>query len=509
MKRKMIILILMIMILPTIAKARTYEEALDIASELGFANNSDGTCSYYSPSIPFETIIANDCALTFEEYVAQNSWLEGKSTSEKQSYYNQNQNECKTGIIFDVITLDYQEEEWANQHDLSFNYDSTDRTLDIAVKYNNRQETFSRTCEITFDDIDTSIVNTGKNIANNIPKINRLYGLDSLVYERAVPHNPLTEASMFMFKNFRNYLLNSTESIDESIKENFAFEIHIEPYTYSQVTGNAMYATPVVYYQGTIIATRRNTIFDFTHVIPVDKSLSGTTLQKAQKELELLFGKDVQFEIVPDEMDWGDILSNEMNDRLGTTNVEYTGTVANIKLGDQTIYSVFFVELEKDKVERYEATALDKTTGIRVKTNSYDITSDIALHIKEVKNKDYVKKAVKDKYTMLSAYDINLFNYITSPDRITEIKNGLQIYIPIKDKKLGEKLLVQHIKVDGTKYVKFTTTHLSTFAVYEQIKEGEKNPETADYITMIVIGIPIICLAMLNILPKLKKNRYE
>ena len=87
---------------------------------------------------------------------------------------------------------------------------------------------------------------------------------------------------------------------------------------------------------------------------------------------------------------------------------------------------------------------------------------------------------------------------------IRQIDNGITVYLPITGHEVGEEVQVNHItdnskdegfkgvvvEVDDKLYVKFETTHFSTYAIVEAL-DTVTNPNTSDNILFALISLVV------------------
>ena len=117
---------------------------------------------------------------------------------------------------------------------------------------------------------------------------------------------------------------------------------------------------------------------------------------------------------------------------------------------------------------------------------------------------EIMKENIKEMYKVHSAYDIDVVK-MRDGGFVKTIENGIDVYLPISGKKVGDKLTVYHItdnekgegfegevvEEDGKLYVKFRTTHFSTYAVAEELSISGSgsiiNPNTGDNLGLYII----------------------
>ena len=109
-------------------------------------------------------------------------------------------------------------------------------------------------------------------------------------------------------------------------------------------------------------------------------------------------------------------------------------------------------------------------------------------------------------YKVYSAYDIDVVK-MADGGFVKTIENGIVVYLPVNGRKVGEEMAVYHItdngkgdeykgvvvEVEGKQYVKFTTTHFSTYAVIEDTLEV---PNTFDGIGYSIIALLVSIITL-------------
>lgn len=192
-------------------------------------------------------------------------------------------------------------------------------------------------------------------------------------------------------------------------------------------------------------------------------------------------------------------------------------------------YTIFFKDLEDFnsnyiiiRKEKAEVKEEDKTTGIKLETNTEIVPANTVLETKEIKEEktlNTVKKSVKDISNKFVTYDITL-----KSEGVAIQPNGkVKINIPIPNGFDKSKISVYRVAEDGTRtkydtkidgdYAVFETDHFSTYVLAEnnvvvdnnKDKELDETPKTGTT-TFITSGILSISLIALIGIVVLKKN---
>ena len=214
-------------------------------------------------------------------------------------------------------------------------------------------------------------------------------------------------------------------------------------------------------------------------------------------------------------------LNIKLNKMFGTKNEEFTGYHANILVNNAREF-ITIIEVDKKMIDKYDVRANHGETGVHVYTESPEVPVDATIDVEDMKDKEFVKKALKElKYDLMSAFNIDLIKTATGV-KINKIEDGIEVYIPVNDKNKGDKLLVHHIKEDGTlgdkfqgevvevdgiKYVKFTTTHFSTYAVLDT--SDVDSPDTSDSILVSVLLCGLSLITIIESIIAYKKIRKQ
>lgn len=514
-KTKLIVLIaffLGILLLPNATNARTSNLAEEYLAKIQVVENEDeGTCTYQAKSISYETLFESKFK-TYEEFVNWHDPSYGFSEEDFRRMYEDHIKWEKHEVMITANDFSYIPEMLTKQIEImhQLNDDGTITfTLDLYNPETGENERGEKTCYIEYAETDAKVLEKAKKYVSKISDNYIVYGLNAL---SAVYHY----GEFDIFKGPKSLVYRYPELKKVLSNKEFEFDVdYIVGCGGTPVTGGCELSA-AIRKDGITYATKRIMLSENV-VIPVDKNAAGTPYEKAVKRIKDHFGeKNVTIELNPESPDIMDMdeeeTSPEANDLFGTKDVEYIGYRANILLNGKRA-TIVIIEVEKKLIDKYEVRAKHNQTGVNVYTESPDVPIDATIEVENVKDKDYVKKAIHElKHNLLTAFNIDLLKTTTGV-KINEIEKGIEVYIPINNKNIGDVLLVHHIKEDGTlgdkfegevvelegnKYVKFTTTHFSTYAVLEDTteKSTENNPETSDSIktVIIILGLSLMTL---------------
>jgi hypothetical protein len=188
--------------------------------------------------------------------------------------------------------------------------------------------------------------------------------------------------------------------------------------------------------------------------------------------------------------------------------------IYSLKIGaTESPKNLYIIKTNKENIKALEIKAIEKNTGIRL-TSTSSISLDSELEASDV---TAAYKELNDKVE--KAYNISLFSG-SKNTYIKSVAGGMKIYIPVADNFISEGLVVAYLDdkgavqekfdfsietVDGQKYVTFVTNHLSVYGI---VKDGEQNPNTADYL-VIMLGVLAVTTVLLIIANHTKVRRYE
>lgn len=305
------------------------------------------------------------------------------------------------------------------------------------------------------------------------------------------------------YKN--NIMLYRYKELKKDIEENKGWDFISHQYN----EGGTPYMS---WLQGYVGVIKNGIIYDIKQIklnnynlLYVDKNETGTVKEKALKKLNEYFNNEYSITIDPDSYTqtnnlWEDQhIHEEVNRYLKTNDVNYTSTYYEFNVGG-TLLPMSVVEVETNLLDNIDVETFDADTGVTVTTDSYEVPYDARVLVTDVKDKDYMSYFSKNnKLDIEEAYDIDL-KKLSDGTLIKKIDGKFEVYIPVSNYKVGDKVKVYYIKEDGTlggKYTgdvvekdedlfaKFTTNHFSTYAIASE----SNNPETGDNIkTFIILG---------------------
>lgn len=531
---------LSVLLLPMTVDAMSKTEAEAVLNNLkGLKENADGTCTYYTGTVDYSKLQERHCSYTYEEYADKYKdaeWFQEESEENRKQWYEEEVNRCKQNMVmfandFTYLNLD----DATDRMDVLYNKDTNEVTIkkgyvepytdpDTGYHYSEYHFTVEKTCKAEFAKVDEKELKKANKVADSFKEEYTLYGLDAITsfyhYGSLGVDFQKPMLTLARFADIKKIMMRNPE--------------------YNFVLNNyGLGASPfLVGKDGYLLIIKDNIVYDaiyvgfgFNLLFPVDKDETGTVYEKAEKRIKDHLGKDVKITF---DIDNAEIIENE----------EEFNSIANaafgVKDGKYKFYDVSFkiegsmaeedritiVEVDKKMLDKYQVRAEDSKSKVNIYSESAEVPGDATINVEDVKDKNYVDKATKDsKRSVLGAYDIELIKYI-SGDKITEIEKGVDVFMPIKDRKVGDKLDVYHIKEDGTKgdkyvgevvevdgelFVKFTTTHFSTFAVLGEEEKVESNPNTSVYGKILTYSIIAggISLGLMILSNKTRVLKYE
>lgn len=496
--------------------AQTREEALKILDSLSTKKISD---SLYEADLPIvdPNIVLNKgkCNYTKEALIEKYSYLKNQfetmTEDEINEYIENEKNFCINSLYegtiytylksigYDYVTHEFSVTNLSDEIELNV---SCGNTCNLSRKYKINYKT----------DYDKKIYEDSSNIADTIKDDYLLYGLNTInsIYHYGTEENNI--------KN-QNYVLYRYPELREIMEKHKDYNMNIvlqgaggTPW----VRGNHAYIG--IFKDGVLYRTVE-TGFSLNFIIFVDKDLEGTPLQKAQKRIAEYFDNNV--EVIIENQNYFECDSNncmpndEINKLLGKTEGKYTGYYSTMTLNGAQ-QEVLAVEVDKKYLDNVETKASDKKSGVSIETNSYDVPIDATINVEDVTD-NYIEKTFENKNIKISgAYNIDLIKTGLNT-KINSIKNGVYVYLPIKNGKVGDSINVYYIKDDGTigetiegevvlvnneLYAKYKTNHFSTYAVEEIINNENdiNNPQTFDgiivWIVLELISISGIAVAI-------------
>lgn len=497
--------LMMVLVVPFNVYAATEEEANAIFDKISNKKNEAGIYVIDIPSLePAELIPEGQCVYTKERLLEECPDCYPDYTDED---FNEmialNEESCLTNFTHIVIKMHLKNIGITNTQQFSFS--TYGNTLTLAV------EADEATDSPTFHERNYLINYTGsskkdykdeaRKVADKLKNGYTLYGLDVM---NAVYHYGGTEANIYN----NDLILYKYPEVKDLMQQNKSFDFTValggagcDP----TGCGNDGY---IGISKDSILLAIKNVGFGLNHTIFVDKTEEGTAFEKAEKLIKDYFDETVTVEVIDDAFDAienDSYVNNAINKLLGKESGTYVGYYTTVKI-DDVQQSIFIVEIEKEALEKKDENVVETTNyeeGIIIESNSYEVPLDIIITAEDAANEENVKKAAKENKLKFK----HIFNIkITSPHNnkdITNIKKGVTVYIPVTGYKEKDKVLVYYIKdngeigetIEGTivkknnkLYVKFTTTHFSTYGIGEKITEegSTKVPDTGDNLDLYI-----------------------
>jgi len=469
---------------PGFIDARTEEEAWDIMfEEVPFVDEKDG-CFLDVDSVPYSVLEKNACSFTYDEYVSRHPYSDTYTEEKLQEDYNIDINYCKSSLKYHAFS---------HISDNAFLFVSEDgKEITASVSYD--EGTINKSCTLRYPEYDEEVVETAKEIDKKLDYVYTLYGYDVInsFYHYGPLSNDVWNSNyvMYRFPKIKEVLMDYPEfGYDTSSEAGGVGFSHSSGGFIKFIKNDILYG--VHYYSA-----------NYYGMLLVGKDEEGTTLEKAQRALENHFGENVDFRFDDEVWDIDDSGFDLANKAFGTTGIDYEGIDVTLFIGN-TQFNIGAVEMDKKAIKDFEVRAKHKGTGVHVYTNSYEVPVDATLEVEDV-TKDMDKVFDKEMYKVHSAYDIDVVK-MRDGGFVKTIENGIDVYLPITGKKVGDKLTVYHItdnekgegfdgevvEEDGKLYVKFRTTHFSTYAVAEELSASGSgsitNPNTGDNLGLYII----------------------
>lgn len=514
MKKKNIILlfILVLLMVPNLTNALTFEEAKqkaqDSIDKIPVIEYEDGTCTWDIKMIDLEILQENTCNYTKESIIEKYPYWANLTEEELEQNLNDHNKSCKASIItflLDNASIAAGNERWdvyASPED----YENNQLTVHASYEYETEDGTkngeMNKVCSIQFESVNEQQINKALKITNNIEHKYKIYGLNS--FNSVYHYGHLFEdafndkLTLYRFPEFKKVIMKNPE---------YDYQIAWEGAGGTpNMNGSGGYVT---LYKNGVAYAMKHVDFEIYNEFYVDLNAPGTATQKAEARLKEYFGDNVFVEI-----DEENVYQYDEEDLKGY----YT----TVKLGKHQS-EIFIIETDEEDLDKYNVEAYHKETGVGVDTNSYEVPLDATLDVENVKDEEYVKKAFSNgMFTLTDAYDISVVK--TANGTLVEvIENGIDVYIPVENRKVGQKVNVHHItedgklgdkyqavviEKDGNLYAHFTTTHFSTYAVSDVATTNVTNPETFDNITtsLLVSIVAVISLITITVIFT-KKNK--
>ena len=205
---------------------------------------------------------------------------------------------------------------------------------------------------------------------------------------------------------------------------------------------------------------------------------------------------------------------------------EYTSNMYSVYINGErvdAIWYIFIAKIDSSKIKKPVFDFNDGTTGILISTDS---TLPLDTKINATKGTATNINGIVLPEGTLAYYDIKLFSKLTNK-YIDQISSGALVYLPLTGNYTeGDKLNIYYIKddgtigatieativkIDGTYYAKFSTTHFSTYAVGTKstpapvavvapaaVVAPVANPDTYDEVIKytFIIFVSIACLGL-------------
>ena len=508
---------------PVFANALTEEEAIAEKEELFnkiATVNEDGSCTWNFKVINEEELYKNSCSFTKEQFLEAREWCgEDRCVNVSEEVLQENKDNyemyCKQDLYPALINQTINSvggKMWSFSYD-SFNFENTyyDGKFKIMMNYeyegedgNNRYGQLEKACSINFVDSDKKVNKQMKELSKEIKVNYTLYSLNTFnsVYHYGPISSSIFKTTEIIYRHplFKKTLMNNPEFDYEVIWDGFGGT--------SDFTGCG---GKIIISQDDVIYGAKPINYSLNHILYVDKDEDGTVFEKAEKRLKEYFKDKAVIDVLETEID-----QEYVN--------EYGGVGTSVKINEYQ-NMILIKEVDKKDLDKYEVEAYHKSTGVKVNSNSYEVPSDATLDVEDVTD-EVSKKFDKEMYKVHSAYDIEVVK-MADGGFVKTIENGIDVYLPISGRTIGEKMTVYHItdngkgdgydgevvEVDGMQYVKFTTTHFSTYAVVEELgNEGElgeaipeENPNTFDGISYSIITLLVSLITLSGCLIYKKK----
>ena len=517
MKRKNIILlfVLVLLMVPNLTNALTYDEAHQKAQEaigrIPVTEHEDGTCTWNVKMIDLEILKANTCNLTKETIIEKYPYWANLSDEELEQNLNDHNYYCREtilGMVFENASIAAGNERWevtVNPEDYVDNQVTVHATYEYEIEDGNGYGETNKTCYIEFEKVNQQQIEKAVKVTNSFKTKYKIYGLTS--FNSVYHYGHLFEdafndkLTLYRFPEFKKVIMKNSE-YDYQIAWNGAGGT-------PNMNGSAGYVT---LYKNGVAYAMKDVDFEIYNNFYVDKNAEGTPLEKAEARLKEYFGEKVLVEIDKENVTYYD-------------EEDMKGYYTRVKIGEHQS-EIFIIETDEKDLDKYNVEAYHKETGVGVDSDSYEVPVDATLDVEDVKDKEYVKKAFSNgMFTLTDAYDISVVK--TANGTIVDtIENGIEVYIPVEKRKVGQKVNVHHItedgklgekyqavviEKDGKLYAKFTTTHFSTYALSDISTTDVENPETFDDITTnLFIGtIAIVSLLSVSFIFVKRNNNFN
>ena len=468
----------LLVVLPFNVNGLTEDEAIELMGDLPITE-SGGSCVFKTNTIPYDVMKENSCGFTYDEYVKRHPYKTTYSEDTLRNEYNSDVASCTSLLgnkmfnIYDGVSLVY--DEVSEKLNITINYTKEDSTVGLLEK----------SCSVQYEEYDEDVLEKAKEVESKLDYNYTLYGYDAInsFYHYGGLRSDIWKQNtiMYRFPKIKEVLMEYPEFGYVTSAGGAVGSFH------GNSTGFIkMYKNDIVYGMH---------FFDTNYyaMLLVDKDEEGTTLEKAKRALNKHFQNKIEFSFDEDNIygidDSGFDLANKA---FGTTGITYNGIDVMMELNGEN-YNIGVVEMDKEAIKEFEVRAKDKTTGVSVYTNSFDVPSDATIEVED--RKDEVNSIFDNKkYKVLNAFNIDVLK-TGNGDLVENITDGIYVYMPITGEfKNGQELKVYHItdndekgeeftgevvELDGKYYVKFKTNHFSTYAAVSE-ENVIDNPNTGD-----------------------------
>lgn len=516
-KYLMFVLVISLIFIPSSVFAKTKEEAESMLNSMAL-ENADGSCTWNFEITDPDVMVENYCNYSLNDLIKDHPWLENVSYEQQLETLDSMKKSCRLATVESIVEIESRKfgyPNWSVGVDLSNGvpivYDDYDinlfdsNKLSLTATYESTSEygyevvgTVLKTCKVEINEIDENVLKSVSKVVKKFEANNVIYSLTSFNsvyhYGKIFENNTIdSEMILYKFPEFKQSLMDNPE-YDYEIAWFGGGGTPIE-------TGCGGY---VIAYKDGVPYGLRYVNFSIDNRLYVDKSLDGTSIEKAYDRLNKFFNGKVDIKFDSDTYE-------ENYDIDGIT-----GLFTYVNLGNVET-PIFIVEVDKKDLDDFEVKAHNKKYNVNVISNSYDVPIDATLEVKDV-----MKNITLDtnEYRLLGAYDIDVIKTGTG-SYVKNVENGIDVYIPVSNRKIGEKLKVIHmeennkqgdefegevVEIDGVQYVKFRTTHFSTYAVVDDTS-AIANPDTGDDVIYSVV-LAVLSISGLFVVYKLRP-KYE
>ena len=396
---------------------------------------------------------------------------------------------CKSNLV-DVLLYDYfvsLNDEVKPYVDYTITYDVVNNIGELKVFYfdeNDSRKQLGRKFSGLFEDADDKNVKNAYKVLDNVKNTYMLAGyntINSYYHYGNIMVNDMYNPNVlpYRFQEVKDLLIDNDQF-------DYVFSTPVGGTT--GPTGANLIGGLIVKKDGVITGFKKIT-FALDYVFYVDKDDNRDVYVKAQERLNNFFRGKVAVTVDAEN---------------GEYDQDFDGYFTEITIKGEK-YSIFIKEVSKEQLDEYEVNAKHKYSGIFMETDSFDVPSDAILDVKNKKDdKDVIKAFNAKKFKLVDAYNIDIVKN-TNGSLVKEVEGGVVVYIPINGKKLGDKIRVFHVtdenivgdefegevvELEGNKYVKFETTHFSTYAIVEAL-DTVTNPNTSDNILFALISLVV------------------